>query len=158
MVKEGVLQNSRTRNQERPKVEREELPSSSTCILTTSCTESEASFGSFHMKRRPVEYMLSRPSARTLAQSRPRALWMLATEATLRAVRAQAFTWKVLQERRRRRLRFIQLFRLQRGDGRFEQTEDEQEWIELIGSISPDDLRLWSCLSEFQTRREFYHG
>ena len=107
-------------------------------------------FGTFFLKRRPVEYLLSCPSEEEFAASRPRALWKLAINATLRAIRGRRLSPKALASRRTTREKFIELTRKRDASG---YSSIAQEWAELIQGIHPDDLHLWYCVSRFRSRR-----
>ena len=111
--------------------------------------------GTFFLKRRPLEYLLACPSDEEFAQNRPRALWRLALNYTVRVVRGRTLSWRVLLERRQQRRRYIELVRL-RLRFRMDSTT-VHEWGELVKGIHPDDLHLWHCIAMFQDRRDPVH-
>ena len=111
--------------------------------------------GTFFLKRRPLEYLLACPSDEEFAQNRPRALWKLALNYTLRVVRSRTLSWSGLLERRRQRRRYIELIEFRH---RFRMdAATAREWGELVKSIHPDDLHLWHCIAMFQDRRDPIH-
>ncbi|RPD68320.1 hypothetical protein L226DRAFT_601477 [Lentinus tigrinus ALCF2SS1-7] len=114
--------------------------------------------GTFFLMRRPVEYLLSFPPEEEFAANRPRALWKLALNATLRAVQGRTLNWGVLFARRKKRQQYIELLkRRQREPRRVQDVEEAQEWAQVIREIHPDDLHLWRCIVTYQLRRDVVH-
>ncbi|KAI0699900.1 hypothetical protein C8T65DRAFT_296564 [Cerioporus squamosus] len=113
--------------------------------------------GTFFLKRRPVEYLLSCPPDEEFAENRPRALWKLALNATLRAIQSRTVNWKLLSVRRKQRLRYIELLKHRQESWRARDVEEAQEWAQLIKEIHPDDLHLWRCIAMYQMRRDVIH-
>ncbi|RPD72434.1 hypothetical protein L226DRAFT_154051 [Lentinus tigrinus ALCF2SS1-7] len=111
--------------------------------------------GTFFLMRRPVEYLLSCPPDEEFAANRPRALWKLALNATLRAVQGRTLNWGQLSARRKKRQQYIELLkRRHREPWRGQDVEEAQEWAQLIKEIHPDDLHLWRCIAMYQERRD----
>ena len=110
-------------------------------------------FGTFVLKRRPVEYLLSCPSEAEFAASRPRALWKLALDATLRIVRGRLSS-ESLAARRKARETFIDLLAMRDKKGL---RVVAQEWAELTKGLHPDDLHLWYCIARFRAHRQITH-
>ncbi|RPD69592.1 hypothetical protein L226DRAFT_268418 [Lentinus tigrinus ALCF2SS1-7] len=114
--------------------------------------------GTFFLTRRPVEYLISCPPDEEFAANRPRALWKLALNATLRAVQSRTLSWGLLSARRKQRQQYVELLkRRQRGPWRGQDVEDAQEWAQLIKGIHPGDLHLWRCIALYQLRRDVIH-
>ncbi|RDX50314.1 hypothetical protein OH76DRAFT_469327 [Lentinus brumalis] len=125
----------------------------------TAVTGMSAGFvhGTFFLKRRPVEYLLSFPSDEEFAENRPRALWKLALNATLRVVQSKIVNWGFISARRKQRLRYIELLKNREESWGSHDVEEAQEWVQLIKEIHPDDLRLWRCIALYQRRRDVIH-
>lgn len=114
--------------------------------------------GTFFLKRRPVEYLLSCPTDEEFTKNRARALWKLALNASLRAVRSKSLKWGLLSARRKQRQRYIELLNhRQQGSWQVRDVEEAQEWAQLIKEIHPDDLHLWRCIAAYQARRDVIH-
>ena len=122
--------------------------------MATALT-SDYTHGTFFLKRRAVEYLLSCPSDDEFAANRVKALWKLALDATLRAVQSRRLTWTALAARRNQRQRYIELLKLRESDDH--ESVDAQEWAQLTRQIHPDDLHLWRCISMFKDRRDIVH-
>ncbi|RPD68335.1 hypothetical protein L226DRAFT_346944 [Lentinus tigrinus ALCF2SS1-7] len=116
--------------------------------------------GTFFLTRRPVEYLLSCPSDEEFTANRPRALWKLALNATLRAMQSRTLSWGRLSARRKQRQQYVEILlqkRRQPGPWRGQDVEEAQEWTQLIKGIHPDDLHLWRCIATYQLRRDVIH-
>ncbi len=113
--------------------------------------------GTFFLKRRPVEYLLSCPSNEEFAENRPRALWKLALNATLRVVQSKSLNWGLISARRKQRLRYIELLKHRQESWGSYDVGEAQEWAQLIKEIHPKDLHLWRCIALYQMRRDIEH-
>ncbi|ESK82998.1 hypothetical protein Moror_11766 [Moniliophthora roreri MCA 2997] len=113
--------------------------------------------GHFFLKRRPIEYLLSCPTNEEFAQNRPRALWKLALDVTIRSLRSRNLSWRVLSARRRQRQRYIELVKVQEKSGCID-PKDMKDWSKLLETTHPNDLALWRAIALFQMRREVIHG
>ncbi|KAI1783133.1 hypothetical protein LXA43DRAFT_1087143 [Ganoderma leucocontextum] len=111
--------------------------------------------GTFFLKRRPLEYLLARPSDEEFAQNRPRALWKLALNYIIRVVQSRTLSWRGLSERRRQRRRYVELVKFKEQFPMDSGTA--QEWADLVKGIHPDDLHLWYCIATYQDRRDPVH-
>lgn len=114
--------------------------------------------GTFFLTRRPVEYLLACPPDEEFTTNRPRALWKLAINATLRVVQSKRLNWGMLSARRQKRQQYIELFKHRELEPwRVRDIEEAQKWAQLIKEIHPDDLHLWRCIAMYQLRRDVTH-
>lgn len=113
--------------------------------------------GPFFLKRRPIEYLLACPPDEEFAANRPKALWKLALNATLRVVQSKKMNWGLLSARRQLRTRYIELVKHRQRSWEVRDVQEAQEWAQLIKEIHPDDLHLWRCIALYQMRREVVH-
>ncbi|KAK7040772.1 hypothetical protein VNI00_009678 [Paramarasmius palmivorus] len=107
----------------------------------------------FFLKHRPIEYLLSCPAQEEFIQNRPKALWKLALNASVRTVREKKLSWDVIAARRHQRQRYIEMAKTLEKFGRIH-PDNTNEWHELLKTAHPNDIALWRTIMLFQIRRE----
>ena len=110
--------------------------------------------GTFSLVRRPVDYLLYRPSDAELQESRPKALWQMARNAAKHWYRSRHLNLDVLRERRDQRNRYTELFSMREEFGIYYTSE---ECVNIIRQTHPNDRRLWGAIVHYKEHRRIKH-
>jgi len=113
--------------------------------------------GTFSLFRRPVDYFLYRPSDAELQESRPKALWKMASNWATRLYRSHHLTWDTLRERRDQRNRFSVLLLEQERLGVLYNSGDVAEWAKITQQSHPNDVQMWRAITLYKKKRTFSH-
>ncbi|KAJ7291238.1 hypothetical protein C8J57DRAFT_1704891, partial [Mycena rebaudengoi] len=139
--------------QEEREAQDEESETGSTPSEATDATQS-LSLGTFALSRRPVDYMLYRPTDVQLGSGRISSLWHIVRNAAKYWYRRHHLVSEVMNERRAQRRAYEELF-LKGGQWSYFPTErDSSQWAQLMSSLHPNDVHLWRAMVLAKQRRD----
>jgi hypothetical protein len=132
------------------------LEESASVVPTPDTGTTILSFGSFYLRHIPMDVFMARPTDNEFSENKARALWKLALNFAIGAVRSRTLWWHVLRERRDKRRRFIRIVLIQLSNDEITSVEDDNEYTALVRTTHPDDLALWRFIASLNSSRRIY--
>ena len=118
-------------------------------LSETDCT------GTFEIEKKPISFF--HKSAGAMPRNRPKALWAIAQETTLRSVRMNLY-WRFLLKRRMQRKEFIRLLIQYQDNGfRYSDPDDDRKYEELKQTLRQEDAVFYSSMAASILRRRVAH-